>query len=85
VKSEMGEGDLIGRGFEREFFGGHGIGGRRHVFRGAGEAGAQGVADRIGGGRSRRGLGESYERSARECGENGEFADHGWRREGNWK
>src|SRR5215470_20263965 len=41
----MGEGALIGRGFEGEFVGGHGVGGCRHNFGIAREAGAKSVRD----------------------------------------
>ena len=48
MKSEMSEGHLAGRGLERKFIGGHGFRGGDHVFGGASEAEAEGVADGIG-------------------------------------
>ena len=45
VNGQMGEAHLVWRRLERKFVRGHGFEGSGHVFRGAGEAEAQGVAD----------------------------------------
>ena len=76
MKSEMSERHLAWRGLEGKFVGRHGFRSGDHVFGGASEAETEGVAHRICGGWRRRGLRESQERRADECGENGEFADH---------
>ena len=49
----MAEGNLVRRGLEGKFIGGHGFDGGGHVFGGAGEAQAQGVADGSCGGSGR--------------------------------